>query len=54
MFVARVELKDVVINMASRQLTLKSGMALTCAVHLETYSLLEWLLHPLRAINGTT
>jgi len=54
MFVARINLQDAVISTASRQIPLKSGMALTCAVRLETYSLLEWLFHPIRALNGMT
>jgi len=54
MFVARIHLQNVVITTASRQVPLKNGVALTCAVRLETYSLLEWLFHPIRALNGIT
>jgi len=53
MFIVRIALDSTHFKIKDQRFPLKSGMSLTCTVDLETYSLLEWILHPIRYFGGT-
>ena len=48
MFIVRIALDSTHFKIKDQRFPLKSGMSLTCTVDLETHSLLDWILHPIR------